>query len=208
MTIEQTKAGKSTAVLTLSGRLDTASAPQLERKIKQWGEETTELILDFADLAYISSMGLRVLLQAKKTFKLEGRRLIIKNMNDTIREVFEMTGFLNLMVQEEKFIVIRKQEQDAIVLFMNGEIELANIPMVSKELLEIREGGIKDAKPVAIIMDMEKLTDFAPAAIKHLSQAIADTAWEGRTIKVRGALPKIQTMLRGEGLGDLLETGK
>ena len=205
MTIDQEKVGKSTAVLTLSGRLDTASAPQLERKIKQWGEDIADLVLDFADLTYISSMGLRVLLQAKKTLRAEGRKLIIKNMNDSVREVFEMTGFLNLMVQEEKFIAVRRQEQDAIVLSLNGEIEIENVPMVSKELFEIREESIRDARQVTVIMDMEKLTDFAPAAIKHLSQAITDTAWEERTLKVRGALPKIQTMLKGEGLEKLLE---
>ena len=222
MTIEQVKVDMSTAVLTLSGRLDTASAPVLERKIKQWGEDITELVLDFADLDYISSMGLRVLLVAKKALKAEGRKLTIKNMTDPVRDVFEMTGFLNLMVQEEKFVVIRRDDPDAIRLMMNGQMELEHIPMVSKELFAIREekkcipaakenevpeGSKAAPKPVKIILDMERLTDFAPVAIKHLSQAINDTAWEGRTLRVRGALPKIQALLEGEGLGKLLEPG-
>ena len=100
MTIEQQQPASSTVVLFLSGRLDTASAPHLERKIKQRGEDITELILDFKELSYISSMGLRVLLQAKKTLTEEGRKLTIRNMGAAVREVFEMTGFLNLMAQE------------------------------------------------------------------------------------------------------------
>ena len=222
MTIEQEKVDMSTALLTLSGRLDTASAPVLERKIKQWGDDITELVLDFADLDYISSMGLRVLLVAKKALKADDRKLTIINMTEPVREVFVMTGFLNLMVQEEKFVVIRRDDPDAIHLLMNGQMELENIPMVSKELFAIRkekkstpaareaevsEGGDGASKTVTVILDMERLTDFAPVTIKHLSQAINDTAWDGRILRIRGAMPKIQALLQGEGLGNLLEPG-
>jgi anti-sigma B factor antagonist len=100
MTIEQENVDTTTAALTLSGRLDAANAPLLEEKIKQCGSGITELVLDFSGLTYISSVGLRVLLQAKKVFKKDNRKLTIKNMNETVREVFEMTGFLKLFVEE------------------------------------------------------------------------------------------------------------
>jgi len=100
MNIEQERIGKSTVTLTLYGRLDTVNAPQLESKIKEQ-EDITELTLDFKGVEYISSMGLRVLLQAKKTMKSNGARLTIINMRDSVREIFEMTGFLNLMTKEE-----------------------------------------------------------------------------------------------------------
>jgi anti-sigma B factor antagonist len=97
MTIDHERKNKTTVVLTLTGRLDTVSSPLLEQKIKQWGEDVREIILDFAELSYISSMGLRVLLHAKKEMKQEGRQLTIKNMGASIRDVFEMTGFLQFM---------------------------------------------------------------------------------------------------------------
>jgi len=100
MDIEQERAGKSVA-LALNGRLDTVNAPRLESKIKEL-EDITELTLDFKGVSYISSMGLRVLLQAKKTMKSNGVKLTIINMRDSVREIFEITGFLNLMAQEEK----------------------------------------------------------------------------------------------------------
>jgi anti-sigma B factor antagonist len=100
MTIDHERINKTTVVLTLTGRLDTASSPLLEQKIKQWGNDIKELILDFAELSYISSMGLRVLLHAKKEMKQEGRTLTIKNMGASIRDVFEMTGFLQVMTGE------------------------------------------------------------------------------------------------------------
>jgi anti-anti-sigma factor len=100
MNIEQEKTGDTTAVLTLNGRLDTVNAPLLESKIKEQ-ENITELTLDFKGVNYISSMGLRVLLQAKKTMKAGGGRMSIINMRDSVREIFEMTGFLNLMERED-----------------------------------------------------------------------------------------------------------
>jgi len=99
MNIEQERIDESTVALTLFGRLDTINAPQLESKIKEQ-ENITKLTLDFKGVDYISSMGLRVLLQAKKTMKADGIRLTIINMQDSVREIFEMTGFLNLMTQE------------------------------------------------------------------------------------------------------------
>jgi len=100
MDIEQERIGKSTVTLTLHGRLDTVNAPQLESKIKEQ-KDITELTLDFKGVEYISSMGLRVLLQAKKTMKSEGVKMKIINMRDSVREIFEMTGFLNLMTRED-----------------------------------------------------------------------------------------------------------
>jgi len=98
MDIGQERTGKSAAVLTLNGRLDTVTAPLLESMIKEQ-KDITELTLDFKGVTYISSMGLRVLLQAKKTMKAGGGRLGIINMCESVREIFEMTGFLNLMEQ-------------------------------------------------------------------------------------------------------------
>ena len=204
MTIDTEKIGKATAVLTLNGRLDTANAPLLERKIRQWGNEVTELILDFSGLEYISSMGLRVLLQAKKTLKAEKRNLTIKNMGDSIREIFEMTGFLNLMLQEERFVVIRKAEQDNIVLTLNGQMSSENAETILKELSEIKEHESKADKSVTVILDMEKLTHISSGAAAHLKKAIEDTAWKRRKLSIRNASTDIKAALRESSLGEIL----
>jgi len=204
MTIDTEKVGQSTAVLTLNGRLDTANAPLLERKIRQWENEITELILDFSGLEYISSMGLRVLLQAKKTLKAENCNLTIKNMRDSIREIFEMTGFLNLMLQEEKFVVIRKLDQDDIALALNGQMHSENVAMISKELSEIKEHESKADKSVTVILDMEKLTYISSGAIKQLKQAIEDSAWNKRNLKIRNASVDIKAALKENSLGEML----
>ena len=85
--------------LEVIGRLDTTTAPQLEAEIKDSIEGITELTLDFAKLEYVSSAGLRVLLAAQKTMNKQGK-MVIKNVCDDINEVFEITGFSDILTVE------------------------------------------------------------------------------------------------------------
>jgi anti-sigma B factor antagonist len=197
MNIESER-NKSAVVLKLDGRLDTANAPLLERKLKQH-EGITEMTLDFEYLEYISSMGLRVLLAAKKEMKSEGINLIIINMQDSVREVFEMTGFLNLMVQEEKFVVIRKDDPDGgITLSFNGEMKNENVSTVSKEFAKIKKQS--QDKAVKVILDMEKLDYISPAAAKALKKAITDTGLDAKNFSVCNVSPDVQKILDNEEL--------
>ena len=95
MNIMKNKDG-SKRTLTLEGRLDTNRAPQLEAELKTSLSGITELELDFSGLEYISSAGLRVLLAAQKTMSRQGK-MTIRNVNETIMEVFEITGFVEIL---------------------------------------------------------------------------------------------------------------
>ncbi len=83
----------------LEGRLDTATAPQLDVQLKESLGGITELVLDFEELEYLSSAGLRTILTAQKTMKNQGS-MIIKNVNEIIMEVFEITGFADILTIE------------------------------------------------------------------------------------------------------------
>ena len=85
--------------IALEGRLDTTTAPQLEAEFKKSIADNTELNLDFAKLEYISSAGLRVLLAAQKVMNEQGK-MVIRNVNDVIAEVFEVTGFSVILTIE------------------------------------------------------------------------------------------------------------
>lgn len=85
--------------LCLDGRLDTVTAPQLESEIKESLNGITGLTLDFANLEYISSAGLRVLLSAQKIMNAQGEMKVI-NVNETIREIFDITGFSDILTVE------------------------------------------------------------------------------------------------------------
>ena len=82
--------------IALEGRLDSNTAPQLEAELKTSLSGITELDLDFSGLEYISSAGLRVLLAAQKAMSKQGK-MTIRHVNETIMEVFEITGFVDIL---------------------------------------------------------------------------------------------------------------
>ena len=85
--------------LAVEGRLDTTTAPKLEAELKQNISGVETLVLDFATLEYLSSAGLRVLLAAQKVMNKQGE-MIIRNVNETINEIFEVTGFIDILTIE------------------------------------------------------------------------------------------------------------
>ena len=85
--------------ISLEGRLDTTTAPQLEAEFKQSLGGITSLELDFGKLEYLSSAGLRVILAAQKTMNKQGK-MVIRHVNETIMEVFEVTGFIDILTIE------------------------------------------------------------------------------------------------------------
>ena len=98
MTIDKQLNG-SELTLALNGRLDTTTAPELEAVIKENLAGVTNLVMDFAELEYLSSAGLRLILSAQKTMNKQGE-MVIRNVNETINEVFEITGFIDILTIE------------------------------------------------------------------------------------------------------------
>lgn len=87
------------ATVKLEGRLDTTTAPQLENELKSFMESVTNLVFDFEKLEYISSAGLRVLLTAQKFMSKQGSMKLI-NVRDDVNEIFEVTGFSDILTIE------------------------------------------------------------------------------------------------------------
>ncbi len=87
------------ADFVLEGRLDTVTAPELEKELKASLDGVTELRIDFEKLDYISSAGLRVLLSAQKQMTKQGT-MTLHHVNQTIMEIFEVTGFSDILTIE------------------------------------------------------------------------------------------------------------
>ena len=85
--------------IALEGRQDTTTAPQLEAEIKESLDGVTDLVMDFAKLDYISSAGLRVLLSAQKVMNRQGSMKLV-NVSDVVNEIFEVTGFSDILTIE------------------------------------------------------------------------------------------------------------
>ena len=92
---------KSSEMLTLKieGRLDTVTAPELEKVINEQTDDVKDLVMDMNKLEYISSAGLRVLLAAQKKVNKVGTMKLV-GVCDAVMEVFEMTGFVDILVFE------------------------------------------------------------------------------------------------------------
>lgn len=96
MDIKQTKNGNKLTI-ALSGRLDTTTAPQLEDALSSALEGVKELLFDFNNIEYISSAGLRIMLNSQKKMNAAGGSMKLVGVNDVVREVFEVTGFANIL---------------------------------------------------------------------------------------------------------------
>ncbi len=94
-----TKKENGTLTVTLTGRLDTISSPELEKTLTENIEGAAELVFDLAKLAYTSSAGLRVFLKSKKMMAEQGGVRLI-NVSEAIMEIFEMTGFIDILTIE------------------------------------------------------------------------------------------------------------
>ena len=99
MTINKTL-NNSELTISLEGRLDTLTAPELEKELKRSIAGVDELTFDIAGLRYISSAGLRVLLSAQKVMNRQGK-MTIRNIGANIMEIFELTGFIDILNIEE-----------------------------------------------------------------------------------------------------------
>ncbi|MBE6027578.1 MAG: STAS domain-containing protein [Clostridiales bacterium] len=86
-------------VIVMTGRLDTLTAPQLEEELSASIDSAENLVFDFSELEYISSAGLRVLLSAQKTKNASGS-MTVKNVSEEIREIFDVTGFSDILTIE------------------------------------------------------------------------------------------------------------
>lgn len=98
MTIEK-KINNNAVTLIVSGRLDTQTAPELEAELDAVLEDASELTFDMTNLEYVSSAGLRVILKAQKVMNTKGS-MKLTGVNDSIMEVFDITGFLDILTIE------------------------------------------------------------------------------------------------------------
>ncbi|MDD6257263.1 STAS domain-containing protein [Methanobrevibacter boviskoreani] len=98
MDIEKNLDGEKLTVKII-GRLDTNTSPELTESLKEDLPDVKELILDLSDLLYISSAGLRVILSTQKTMNKQGS-MVIRNVQDMVMEVFEATGFTDILTIE------------------------------------------------------------------------------------------------------------
>lgn len=99
MKIEMSK-NDSALTVTLEGRLDTTTSPELEKSLQENLNGVQEVTMDFAGVEYVSSAGLRVLLSVQKRMNSAGGSMRLLHVNDSVMEVFDITGFADILTIE------------------------------------------------------------------------------------------------------------
>ena len=87
----------STALVAINGDLDTTTSPEFETLIAPVFEQASTIIFDFTNVGYISSSGLRIMLVSQRKALANGGSLKLRNLNETVRDVFEISGFVTLL---------------------------------------------------------------------------------------------------------------
>ncbi len=172
MNIKQTLEN-TTLTIALDGRLDTNTAPELEATFKSSLTNVTNLILDMTQLDYLSSAGLRVILMAQKVMNKQGN-LLVRNANATIMDVFEVTGFVDILniekpslykqitLDESKIMgrgatgAVYQYQEDSIVKVYFSESALEEIEREKKYAREAFILGIPTAISLGIVMVGDK----------------------------------------------------
>lgn len=99
LTIDKTRDGDRLEI-ALDGRLDTNTAPELGEVFKRDLQGVSSLVLDFSKLEYVSSAGLRVILVGSKTMLSQQGTMVVRNLNEYVRSIFDVTGLLEIMTVE------------------------------------------------------------------------------------------------------------
>ena len=93
----RTEASENAVNIAVEGVLDSKTAPELEQKITELGDNVMQIDFDFADLEFLTSAGLRIILFARQLMDDRDGRMTLKNVNSDIMEIFRMTGFLDVL---------------------------------------------------------------------------------------------------------------
>lgn len=88
------------AVVFIKGRLDTVTSAELDERLRKEEVEENVLVMDFSEVEYISSAGLRLLLSLKRDLEVQSKSLVVRHINDVVKEIFGVTGFINVLTIE------------------------------------------------------------------------------------------------------------
>jgi anti-sigma B factor antagonist len=164
MIITEKKEGAKYTI-ALEGRLDTQTAPAFEAVFSNLSPVISEFVLNLSKLIYISSLGLRAILILFKKMKARGGTFTIINIPADIRSVFEISGFIQTFVHDEKLAVVEKAKtDDSIEYAMNGLLDAK-----TASLLELHFAKLKDAQGSCnIILDCSGLNSITTEACEHI----------------------------------------
>jgi anti-sigma B factor antagonist len=166
----------SRLVLSLKGKLDANTADLLEKRFNQIKDSTTVLRLDMSELKYISSAGLRIILTIMKEMKARKGTFSVGHLNNEIRAIFNMVGFTDLFVQDEKyFIVVKEKTETKAILNMDGTPDINAAQDLRTHIKKLQSQGINE-----FVLDMTRIQSITPKFLEILSDIVKETEKKGK----------------------------
>jgi anti-sigma B factor antagonist len=192
-------------VLTPEGRLDAQTAPELELKLREINDNPElyqffikEIVFDFSKLTYISSLGLRVVLQGQKLMNVRQGKFMIQNIAPAVREVFQVTGLVDLFVKDERLMVIQKLKTHIkTVLSIIGDLDSETAPILEEHLKNLENEHL-----FHVWLDLKGLHSISSGACQVLVDAKqrmhTENGW--LVLQVTGASESVKQTLNLNGL--------
>ncbi|MHB9291456.1 hypothetical protein Holit_00533 [Hollandina sp. SP2] len=186
-------------ILSPEGRLDTMTAPELERKVWRLDGDIKGVILNFSMVTFISSLGLRVLLQIQKIMKERQGKMLIKNINQSLLPIFEMTGLMALFMQEEKMVLVRKEKtKTKLTLSLSGKVDDETAPLLEKELYQVGN------EFSTINVDCAQLNSISSRGFEVLLGIQKNMAKKNGRLVLQHISEPVQAMIEAAGLTGVL----
>ncbi|MDR3171842.1 MAG: anti-sigma factor antagonist [Treponema sp.] len=183
----------STVVLLLGGKLDSITVPLLEREFQFLGDHVMHLILDFSEVTSISSAGLRFLLRTLKNMNARKGTLKIQHVSKAVRDVFAISGFLNILVLEEKLVILQKAETEtSIELSLVGKLDGHTLPLLKQALQ-----GFGNKKMVTL--DCELLAALSDNEVSYILNTQKTMAQQHRSLTIKNLSKTVQQVFQIAG---------
>ncbi|MDR3324765.1 MAG: STAS domain-containing protein [Spirochaetaceae bacterium] len=200
MIITERKEGQKYAI-ALEGRLDATTAPAFEEVFQRLNPIVMEFVLDLSALSYISSLGLRAILTLFKKMKARGGRLSVVNISDKVRPIFEMSGFIDTFVRDEKLVIIEKgRDGDALEYALQGTLDSLEESNLEPCLTRIKkEEGIRLA-----LLDCAGLVEITPDGCRSLQSLKEGLAAKKRFLHLKNVSEPLARRIEELGFGSLL----
>jgi len=167
-------------ILTLEGSLNINSSKHLERYVQRIDYRVQELHLDLRHLRYISSDGLRTIMLMLKTMRAKGGRLIIPAISEAVRDVFNLTGMIDVFLRDERLVILETERSpDRIVYTATGNMGVNTLSKIQSLLLDLENSGARE-----VIIDCTKVTSVAPMVAQSLKYEVGRLASKGTQINL------------------------
>ncbi|MDR2660201.1 MAG: anti-sigma factor antagonist [Spirochaetaceae bacterium] len=200
--INEEKQG-SKVILFPTQRLDTTSSPELEEKIRNIlrnDKGINTLVIDLSKTTYISSLGLRVMLQGLKWMKNSGGQFFIQNINPQIESIFEMAGLMELLVREEKLVVLQKSEARArVVMSLEGKLSDETAGHFEEEIKLVAE------KYASIYLDCAHLSFISNNGYRSLTTVHNYILDKGGSLILQNLSDRVKQVISNEKLDKLFD---